>query len=68
MLAACALAAPRSARAASFADEFRGPASALGQAFADTVARAIPITSGSPGLTFTYDTGERYLSIDALWA
>jgi hypothetical protein len=56
VVAACALAAPRSAGAASFSDEFRGPARALGRAFADTVARSLPVTSASPGITFTYDT------------
>jgi hypothetical protein len=55
VVAACALAAPWSAGAASFADEFRGPASALGRAFADTVARSLPVTSASPGITFTFD-------------
>jgi len=32
------------------------------------VAQLLPsIPDGSRVLTFTYDTGERYLSIDALW-
>jgi hypothetical protein len=55
VLAACVLVAPRVAGGANFADEFRGPASALGRAFADTIARSLPVTSASPGITFTYD-------------
>jgi cysteine synthase A len=32
------------------------------------VAQLIPqVADGARILTFTYDTGERYLSIDALW-
>jgi len=55
LLAACALGAPVSGSAADFTDNFRGPASLLGRALGDTVARALPITSASPGITFTYD-------------
>jgi cysteine synthase A len=33
------------------------------------VAQLLPeVPDGSRILTFTYDTGERYLSVDALWA
>ncbi len=32
------------------------------------VAQLLPtVADGARILTFTYDTGERYLSIDALW-
>jgi hypothetical protein len=49
------------ARAETFVHFFRGaraipsPTFALGQALADNVARSLPLTSASPGLTFTYD-------------
>jgi hypothetical protein len=59
LAAACLCAGPVGAE--SFQDVFRGsrpaPAKtdALGRALADTVARSLPVTSASPGLTFRYD-------------
>ncbi len=41
--------------AASFRSQFRGPARALGDALADTVARSLPVISASPGISFTFD-------------
>jgi len=58
-LAACLCAGASEAR--TFKDVFRGagatpsPTVALGNALGDTVARSLPITSASPGLTFRYD-------------
>jgi hypothetical protein len=43
------------AGATTFTDAFRGPMRALGRALSDTVARSLPVTSASPGITFTYD-------------
>jgi hypothetical protein len=50
------------AEARTFRDAFRGrnprfpsPTSAIGDALADTVARSLPVTSASPGITFTFD-------------
>jgi hypothetical protein len=43
------------ARAETFKDRFVGPPRALGEALANTVARSLPVTSASPGLTFSYD-------------
>ena len=41
--------------AKTFTDRFVGPTQALGQALSQTVARSLPVTSASPGLTFSYD-------------
>jgi hypothetical protein len=43
------------AAAKTFTDRFVGPTQALGQALSQTVARSLPVTSASPGLTFSYD-------------
>lgn len=59
LVAACLCTGPADAR--TFKDAFRGagstpsPTVALGAALSDTVARSLPITSASPGLTFRYD-------------
>jgi hypothetical protein len=59
LVAACLCAGSSEAR--TFKDVFRGtrptpsPTVALGEALGDTVARSLPITSASPGLTFHYD-------------
>jgi hypothetical protein len=53
-LAAACLCAGR-AGATTFRDRFVGPPRALGDALASTVARSLPVTSASPGLTFSYD-------------
>jgi hypothetical protein len=59
LVAACLGAGSSEAR--SFKDVFRGaratpsPTVALGEALGDTVARSLPVTSASPGLTFRYD-------------
>lgn len=47
--------APLPARAQGFRGQFTGPTQALGRALADTVARALPVLSASPGVTFAYD-------------
>src|SRR5262249_29899401 len=58
-IAAWLSAAPAESR--TFRQIFRGqgrvpsPTIALGNALADTVARSLPVTSASPGLTFSYD-------------
>ena len=44
-----------SAKASTFIDHFVGPPRVLGQALANTVARSLPVTSASPGLTFSFD-------------
>jgi hypothetical protein len=53
LVAACLCAS--SAGATTFTEAFRGPARALGEALSQTVARSLPVTSASPGITFTYD-------------
>jgi hypothetical protein len=59
LVAACLWAWPSDAR--TFKDAFRGagatpsPTVALGNALGETVARSLPVTSASPGLTFRYD-------------
>ena len=53
LVAACLCAG--SVAADTFTDRFRGPTKPLGQALSATVARSLPVTSASPGLTFTYD-------------
>jgi hypothetical protein len=59
VVAACLSAAASDAR--TFKDVFRGaratpsPTVALGDALGQTVARSLPLTSASPGLTFRYD-------------
>ncbi len=60
LLVAASLSAA-SSDARTFRDVFRGagrtpsPTVAIGDALADTVARSLPVTSASPGLTFRYD-------------
>jgi len=49
----CLCAGP--AGAETFKDRFVGPPRVLGEALANTVARSLPVTSASPGLTFSYD-------------
>jgi len=49
----CLCAGPAAAK--TFTDSFVGPTQALGQALSQTVARSLPVTSASPGLTFSYD-------------
>src|SRR5262245_65655999 len=51
--------------AKTFQDLFRGagrvpsPTIVLGQALADNVARSLPVTSASPGVTFHFDPASR---------
>ena len=49
----CLCAGPAAAK--TFTDSFVGPTQALGHALSQTVARSLPVTSASPGLTFSYD-------------
>jgi hypothetical protein len=53
LAAACLCAGP--AGATTFTSRFVGPTRALGDALSQTVARSLPVTSASPGLTFSFD-------------